>query len=562
MYYTGGKVGLGTTTPAYSLDVNGFAQASRFYSSDDISSGSGANFVMNRSDNTKQAVFAVNKAGVQQFTIGENSSSDNLTFSSFTSGDFIFKGGDVGIGTASPQATAEIISAAEDVQTLRTSRAGSGYGGPNGQGLATLHGAGGNTFRSYSNPSNAKHLILDSTTDVANSAVTAGDIGIDFDLFGNTKMTLASSGNLGIGTITPSYKLHVVSSDLSGMIAKFENSLPTTSNQAGNFHGTWSTLLPNSTFDYTGALYATVNRIQTGSSQSGTITSALGAESDVYHYGSGTISSATGTSAGVLNVSTGTVTTATGVGASVQNTGGGTITNGYGVRISTIAATNKWSLYAGDATAPSYFAGSVGIGTTAPPYNLSVSSNTANGYTVISNTNLAAGGQTWRWYSSSTGASLGSNAMCFGLGMCLFEIFSSGNATLSGTLTQSSDVRLKRDIQPIENALDSVTQLDGVTYYWKNPDKEQSKQIGLIAQNVEKVFPEAVKTDAQGFKSVAYQNLVAPIINALKEIRGWMFQTDERVLTLEKDNNELKKKNAALEAYLCAKDPAAPFCQQ
>jgi hypothetical protein len=345
------------------------------------------------------------------------------------------------------------------------------------------------------------------------------------------------------------------------MVAKFENSLPITANQAGNFHGTWSTLVPNSSFDYTGALYAAVDRLETGSSQSGTIASTIGAQADVYHHGTGTITGATGLSAGVLNAATGTVSSATGVAASIQNTGGGTITTGYGVKISTIAATNKWSVYASDTTAPSYFAGNVGVGTTAPTYNLSVSSNTASGYTVISNTNLAAGGQTWRWYSSSTGSSLGPNAMCFGLGACLLEIFSSGNATLSGTLTQSSDIRLKRDIQPIENALDSVTQLNGVTYYWKNPDKEQNKQIGLIAQNVEKVFPEAVKTDAQGFKSVAYQNLVAPIINALKEIRAWMFQTDERVLSLEKDNTELKKKNAAMEAYLCAKDPTAPFCQ-
>ncbi|MCM2351458.1 MAG: tail fiber domain-containing protein, partial [Bacteriovoracaceae bacterium] len=155
-----------------------------------------------------------------------------------------------------------------------------------------------------------------------------------------------------------------------------------------------------------------------------------------------------------------------------------------------------------------------------------------------------------RWYSSSTGAPLGANSMCFGLGACILSIYSSGNATLAGTLTQSSDVRLKRNISSIPYALDAVTKLEGVSYYWKDTNKDQSKQIGLIAQEVEKVFPELVKTNAQGFKSVAYQNLVAPIINALGEIREWMFKTDERVQSLEKDNDDLKRKNHELEQRL------------
>ncbi len=201
----------------------------------------------------------------------------------------------------------------------------------------------------------------------------------------------------------------------------------------------------------------------------------------------------------------------------------------------------------------------VGIGTATPTTHLAV--NSSAGYTIISNKNSAAGGQEWRWYSSSTGAPLGSDSMCFGLGTCILSIYSSGNATLAGTLTQSSDVRLKREISSIPYALDAVTKLDGVTYFWKDSTKDATKQIGLIAQDVEKVFPEAVKTNAQGFKSVAYQNLVAPIINALREIREWMFATDERVSALEKDNAKIKAENQMLKEYLCEKDPSAKICK-
>jgi len=184
--------------------------------------------------------------------------------------------------------------------------------------------------------------------------------------------------------------------------------------------------------------------------------------------------------------------------------------------------------------------GNVGIGTSSPANKLDVVSTTASGYTVISNSNLAAGGQNWRWYSSSTGAPLGANKMCFGLGSCLLDMDSSGNVHASGTVTQSSDVRLKRDIHPIDGALDAVTGLQGVTYYWKDSEKEQSKQIGLIAQDVEKVFPEVVKTDAEGFKSVAYQNLVAPLISALREVRQWMFEKDDQIQALHREVASVK----------------------
>lgn len=79
----------------------------------------------------------------------------------------------------------------------------------------------------------------------------------------------------------------------------------------------------------------------------------------------------------------------------------------------------------------------------------------------------------------------------------------------------SSDINLKKDINVIPNALDKILQLKGVEFSWK---KDNRRNIGLIAQDVEKVFPELVHTDqTTNLKSLEYGNLVAPLIEAVKE---------------------------------------------
>lgn len=76
-----------------------------------------------------------------------------------------------------------------------------------------------------------------------------------------------------------------------------------------------------------------------------------------------------------------------------------------------------------------------------------------------------------------------------------------------------SDENLKEDIRPLKGSLDKILQLEGVSYTWK---ESKSEDVGLIAQNVETVYPELVKTE-DGKKQVDYQKLVAPLIEALRE---------------------------------------------
>jgi hypothetical protein len=93
----------------------------------------------------------------------------------------------------------------------------------------------------------------------------------------------------------------------------------------------------------------------------------------------------------------------------------------------------------------------------------------------------------------------------------------STGALSSTSHVSSSDARLKDDVQPIQNALDKVNGLQGVTYV-RNDIEDKSRQIGFIAQDVEKILPEVVLTDENGYKSIAYGNMVSLLIESVKEL--------------------------------------------
>lgn len=105
-----------------------------------------------------------------------------------------------------------------------------------------------------------------------------------------------------------------------------------------------------------------------------------------------------------------------------------------------------------------------------------------------------------------------------------------GAITASGNITAFSDVKLKENIKPIENALDKLTQIRGVTY-----DRKDTKahEAGVIAQEVEVVLPEVV-VESNGVKSVAYGNLNALLIEALKEEKEKREALETRLEALEK----------------------------
>lgn len=92
-----------------------------------------------------------------------------------------------------------------------------------------------------------------------------------------------------------------------------------------------------------------------------------------------------------------------------------------------------------------------------------------------------------------------------------------GNIYGKSTST-SSDIRLKTNIIDIENALDMVSSLRGVYFDWKDK-KYKGRQLGLIAQEVEKIIPEVVSEDRHGYKSMDYSKLTSVLIEAVKELK-------------------------------------------
>ncbi len=125
------------------------------------------------------------------------------------------------------------------------------------------------------------------------------------------------------------------------------------------------------------------------------------------------------------------------------------------------------------------------------------------------------------------------------------EVNINGSLHASGNLTQNSDARLKKDIQPLTHALDAILQLQGKTYRWKEDTTFANKaDIGLVAQEVEKVFPELVAENEQGYKGIAYSKLTAVLIEAIKEQQEAFTRDvsdlEDAITVLEVENAQLK----------------------
>ena len=127
--------------------------------------------------------------------------------------------------------------------------------------------------------------------------------------------------------------------------------------------------------------------------------------------------------------------------------------------------------------------------------------------------------------------------------------FSGTQVCTSAGCTAVSDRTLKENIQPLQSSLDKILSLDGVEYDWKDQQKYgQRHQIGLIAQDLEKIYPEVVVTDFKtGLKSVAYDHLIAPLIESIKELNKRLAGIFSESQGHSKELADLKVKNLNLE---------------
>lgn len=131
-----------------------------------------------------------------------------------------------------------------------------------------------------------------------------------------------------------------------------------------------------------------------------------------------------------------------------------------------------------------------------------------------------------------------------------FWVDNGGTGYINNAVVQTSDRRLKRDFAPLSASLERLTKLNGYHYHWKDKERDQSLQTGLIAQDVEALFPELVKTDEKGFKSLNYTGLIPHLIESVKELRKQNAKLESENAAFRADNQAINQKLADIEARL------------
>lgn len=201
--------------------------------------------------------------------------------------------------------------------------------------------------------------------------------------------------------------------------------------------------------------------------------------------------------------------------------------------------------------------GTVGIGTN-PRTKLEVFGTLGMvGGTFPTTTNLAAIG--WNIIEGGVGFNEYVNYRGTGNGGHRFYSLTSGTPSLANSLSYlningewsaaafnpTSDIRLKRNIKPVENGLDTVLKLRPVSYEKKNnleSTEYNTKEIGFIAQEIRKVIPDVVKeaNDADKLLSVNYDSLVPVLAKAIQELNNKVDELNSKLQKLEAENTSLK----------------------
>ncbi len=172
---------------------------------------------------------------------------------------------------------------------------------------------------------------------------------------------------------------------------------------------------------------------------------------------------------------------------------------------------------------------------TAPSMGTTPPANNVSGPITVSITNQEKFGGLWLGSLVVSGDSLFGGNVGVGTVVPPAERLDVNGNVKATAFFYASDSRMKENIVPLTNSLDKVRLLNGYNFQWKESGQ---KDIGVIAQEIEVQFPDIVHTNEYtGMKSVEYGNLVAPLIESIKELS---VKVDEQALEIQVLQTKIK----------------------
>ena len=503
--------------------------------------------------------------------------------------------GNVGIGTTTPAWPIDVIKADSHaiIRTRNSSSTASRYPGFNAEnymgtfgGTPKLSMINSRGTASASAPINSGDFLgqieFNGIYDTANNQAYAALIrGVAEQNFSSTsapsaltfgtastgsrssseKMRITSAGNVGIGTTAPAGILDVQGGSSSNVNGTPINLIAQSAIQSGNSYGGNINLTSGSGFGAGGnAGNISLNAPRGTGTTGGQIKLNAYGGGNVYFDLSGShayasTSAATNTPANAFNLGSSWVNDT--IIQTFRGTNGVNNTSAYFGAIP-VASSFTSALVWGQSTGINAYSermrmdqsGNVGIGNTVPTKLLHVGSTSVGSGLAVANFQNVDGTCT------ITPAASGSGIAC------------------------SSDERLKENFQDVQGsfALDRILKLQAVTYNFKTASTE-NRRTGYKAQQMQKVAPEFVRQNEDGYFQVYYDGLIPWITEAIKimnarveqlfkmsevqsrEIASIKASAENDKAMKDKEIQKLKQENAAIKSYLCAKDPKATICK-
>jgi hypothetical protein len=610
-----GNVGIGSVTPGYPLDVNGTVNATAFYlNGSPFTAGSSSSAVATTggtvasniqtgtnaatADRTALTLRNYGTGGAFEYNlVGQNAA--GTTTSSIKQDGAAYFAGNVSIGTSS--STYGITLNGSSAQTIGMDRT-SGTGG-----LALTLLAGGGKLSGTDMNGGTLNLSSGISTGCGNSSInfntsTGGTCSTTTDSAPSTKMTLTGSGRLGIGSTSPTQPLDVNGmAKASRFIGAGSNNTPSAPHFSFNSDSdSGMYLIANDTIGF--ATNGQEKMRFAGANLGIGTTNPIG----LLHVNAGAANNEARLSSNAGYVAGFTFAdTANGLRWKIEKSSGAET----GTNAGSDLAFSSWDDTGTYLNIPFFIkrsSGFVGIGTNAPTAPLHVA-NASSARILLQKTGdhsseiyddgdmhiNSANRKLWVNAYSSGSLILNQGGGNVGIGNVTsptYKLDVDGDLRITGVpyraggdiaWTVPSDARLKDVKGSYDHGLDAIAKLRTVRFHYKEGNAVQAatqpEYIGVIAQEVQKVIPEAVSVNPKnGFLNLNSSPIFWSLVNATKELKDRCEAGDETngiqsraLASLQRDHAELKQKaqrleaeNNSIKAYLCAKDPSAPFCRK